>query len=72
MNQYTVTYFPPSAPQQAVPTPPVVLNVTASTFVYEDAVLIFVDESDPHIQVYKQTIPLELMPIVQNLGPVAT
>jgi hypothetical protein len=73
MNNYEVTYFPPSAPQQATALPPTVLNVTADDFAYEDSFVVFVDNSDnPHRQITLLTIPLELMPIVKNLGPAAT
>lgn len=71
-NTYKITYFPPSAPHQTVPNSPVVLtDLQADGVAYEDGVAVFYTETDksPH-RVERLFIPLELMPIIDNQGPV--
>jgi hypothetical protein len=69
MYNFRVTYFPPSAPQQAEPNPVVTMEAQATEFVYNDGVLMFGTAINGRA-VYTLAIPTELMPIVENLGPV--
>jgi len=73
MNSYNLTYFAPSAPQQAIPGVPVALTeIQADRFIYEDGVVLFVKNNDanPREPEVVLAVPLELMPIIYNMGPV--
>lgn len=66
---FRVTYFPPSAPNQSVSSPPTVIVVQAAEFTYNDDILMLGSAENGHA-VYMLAVPLMLMPTVENLGPV--